>query len=372
MIYLDHNATAPPKPEVITEMARVMTAGGNPSSVHGVGRMAKAVLEQSRSTIAQAVNCRPRKIIFTSGGTEANNIALNIRDIDHIILSSTEHDSILQACRDSGRNSAKQLDILPVNENGLVAPDDLKDCLDRGTGKTLVSIMLANNETGVLQDIRQLARISHQAGAIFHTDAIQALGKIPVDFRDLGVDMMSLSAHKVNGPQGVGALVAVEEINIRSLTSGGRQEVGRRCGTENIAGIAGFARAVSLLPQNLENMDNIRALRDRMEEEICRHAPNARFYGAGAPRLANTTTILMPAVASETQVMAFDLAGICVSSGSACSSGKVKPSHVVTAMGGSMDQALSTIRVSLGWNSTEQEVDSFIAAWKKLYDRKRP
>ncbi len=375
MIYFDHNATAPVKPEVIAETVRVMRDGGNPSSVHGVGRAARAVLEQSRNTIAEMLNCRPQKIIFTAGGTEANNMALNIGDIDHIILSCTEHDSILQALqdsgRDSGRDSGKRLDILPVSENGLVAPDELRECLERARGNVLVSIMLANNETGVLQDIRQLARISHQAGAVFHTDAIQALGKIPVDFRDLGVDMMSLSAHKVNGPQGVGALVALEKIKIQSPTSGGRQENGRRCGTENLAGIAGFAMAVSLLPQNLNNMDNIRALRDRIEEEIGHHAPEVRFYGAGAPRLANTTTILMPDVASETQVMAFDLAGICVSSGSACSSGKVKPSHVVTAMGGNMDQALSTIRVSLGWNSTEQEVDIFIAAWKKLYNRKR-
>ncbi|VAW07183.1 Cysteine desulfurase [hydrothermal vent metagenome] len=371
MIYFDHNATTPVKPEVIAETVRVMRDGGNPSSVHGVGRAARAVLEQSRNTIAEMLNCRPQKIIFTAGGTEANNMALNTGGIDHIILSCTEHDSILQAGLNSGRNSGKRLDILPVSENGLVAPDELKECLERTRGNVLVSIMLANNETGVLQDIRQLARISHQAGAIFHTDAIQALGKIPVDFRDLGVDMMSLSAHKVNGPQGAGVLVALEKIKIQSPASGGRQENGRRCGTENLAGIAGFAMAVSLLPQNLKSMDNIRIMRDRIEGEISHHAPEARFYGAGAPRLANTTTILMPDVASETQVMAFDLAGICVSSGSACSSGKVKPSHVVTAMGGTMDQALSTIRVSLGWNNTEQQVDEFIAAWKKLYNRKR-
>ncbi len=375
MIYFDHNATAPVKPEVIAETVRVMRDGGNPSSVHGVGRAARAVLEQSRTVIAEAINCRPQKIIFTAGGTEANNMALNIGDIDHIILSATEHDSILQAYgdsgRDSGRNSKKKVEILPVSENGLVAPDELRKCLARTTGNVLVSIMLANNETGVLQDIKRLARISHQAGATFHTDAIQALGKIPVDFRDLGVDMMSLSAHKVSGPQGVGALVALEKIKIQSPTFGGRQENGRRCGTENLAGIAGFAMAVSLLAQNLKNMDNIRALRDRIEGEISRHAPEARFYGSEAPRLPNTTTILMPGIASETQVMAFDLAGICVSSGSACSSGKVKPSHVVTAMGGTMDQALSTIRVSLGWNNTEQQVDEFITAWKKLYDRKK-
>ncbi|MCF8473757.1 MAG: cysteine desulfurase [Emcibacter sp.] len=367
MIYLDHNATTPIKPEVIEEMVRVMKIGGNPSSVHGVGRRAKTVLEQSRQTIAKIINCRPQKIIFTSGGTEANNIAAKITGLDHIIISAIEHDSILRL-RD---NFTGTIDILPVDSMGYVSADDLKERLKNSGPHTLVSIMLANNETGVIQDIKNLADITHDAGAYFHCDAIQALGKISLDFRALGVDMLSLSAHKIGGPQGVGALVALEKINIDPIILGGGQEVGRRSGTENIAGIAGFAKAVSLVPDQRQKMDSLRQLRDYMEREIAAYARDAVFYGAQSQRLPNTSTILMPHVTSEIQVMAFDLEGICVSSGSACSSGKVKPSHVVAAMGGGVEQALSTIRVSLGFETTKEDVEAFIVAWKKIYSRKK-
>ncbi len=367
MIYLDHNATAPIRPEVIDEMSCVLKRGGNPSSVHSVGRHAKSVLEKSRRTIAQMVNCRPQKIIFTGGGTEANNLALNVKNLDHIIISATEHDSVGQI----QQNFKGRVDILPVDNHGLVKPEKLQDALAHATKNTLVSIMLANNETGVIQDIRSLARITHEAGALFHTDAIQALGKIPVDFRALEVDMMSLSAHKLGGPQGVGALIAQEKIALEPLAYGGGQEGGRRAGTENLAGIAGFAKAVSLVPQNIQAMRACEKIRNRIEQEIGEYAPQACFYGGAVTRLPNTSTILMPGVSSETQVMAFDLEGLCVSSGSACSSGKVKPSHVVTAMGSGQDQALSTIRASLGPETTQQDADAFILAWQKLYDRKR-
>lgn len=367
MIYLDNNATTPIKPEVIKEVMRVMELGGNPSSVHAAGRNAKATMEQSRQTIANIINCRPQKITFTSGGTEANNMALLASGMDHIILSATEHDSII------GLNDhfKGQIDILPVDENGLVSCHDLQAALQKCSSNSLVSIMLANNETGVLQDIKKLCQITHEAGALFHTDAIQALGKIPVDFRDLGIDMMSLSAHKIGGPHGVGALVALEKINIKPRNIGGGQEVGRRSGTENIEGIAGFAKAVDLTPENIKIMAQLMSLRDKIEHDIKKHVPDVIFYGKDSHRIANTTTILMKDVLSETQVMAFDLDGICISSGSACSSGKVKPSHVVSAMGGTSEQALSTIRVSLGWQTTEDDVEAFIAAWKKLYDRKK-
>ncbi len=367
MIYLDYNATALMKPDIIEEMTRVMTIGGNPSSVHALGRGAKEILEQSRQTIADVINCRPQKIIFTGGGTEANNLALRATGRNHIIIATTEHDSI------SGirPHFSGSIECLPVDSNGIVSTEDLKAALNNAPEKTLVSLMLANNETGVVQDIKLLADITHDAGALFHTDAIQALGKIPVDFRKLGVDMMSFSAHKLSGPQGVGALVALEKIDIQSIIFGGGQEIGRRSGTENLCGIAGFAKAAELVPENLKIMESLKIYRNRMEKEINNHAEGVIIYGAGADRLPNTSTILMPGVSSETQVMAFDLDGICVSSGSACSSGKVKPSHVVSAMGASRDQALSTIRVSLGWNTSEQDVDAFIAAWIKLYNRKR-
>lgn len=367
MIYLDYNATAPIKPEVIEEMAKVMKMGGNPSSVHSVGRQAKSVLEKSRHSIGRMINCHPQKIIFTSGGTEANNIALKATGAKHLIISAAEHDSVVQTTRDF----TGTIDILSVDQNGFISPDELKEYLTKAPQNTLVSIMMANNETGVIQDIKTLAAIAHDFGVLFHTDAIQAFGKIPIDFRDLGVDMMSLSGHKVGGPQGIGALVALEKINISPLISGGGQEVGRRSGTENLAGIAGFAKAVSLMPQNLQKMNDIQALRDGLEKSIKSHAPEVTFFGSQSKRLPNTSAIVMPDVLSETQVMAFDLEGICVSSGSACSSGKVKPSHVVKAMGGTEQQAMSVIRVSLGEKTSRDDVEDFVSAWIRLYERKR-
>lgn len=367
-IYLDYNATTPVKPEVADVMLSVLKSGGNPSSVHHLGRQAKAVLEKSRQTIGDMINCRPQMITFTSGGTEANNIALMSSGTQHLITSASEHDSILQIT-DSFEGT---VEILPLDENGLVPVEDLTTALSKQDDNThtLISIMMANNETGVLQDIQSLAQIAHEAGATFHTDAIQALGKTPVDFKELGVDMMSLSAHKIGGPQGVGALVALEKLNIAPLIRGGGQEVGRRSGTENLPGIAGFAEAVRLVPKNLQKLAEISQMRDHLEKTILDHAPNAKCFGQNSPRTGNTTTILMPDVLSETQVMAFDLDGICISAGSACSSGKVKASHVISAMGASEEDARCTIRVSLGWNTTQDEVDQFVASWIKLYDRK--
>lgn len=364
--YLDYNATAPVKPEVVEEVTRVLKEGGNPSSVHSRGRKAKSILEKSRTNIALMLNARPQMIVFTSGGTEANNIALKSLDIDHIIISAVEHDSIMQIAE----NQNVSIDICPVDDNGLVIKSALEGLLSEKQGKTLVSIMLANNETGVIQDIARLSELVHDKGALIHTDAIQAFGKIPLDFKALGVDMMSLSAHKIGGPQGVGALVAHESLKIKPLISGGGQEVGRRSGTENLAGIAGFAKAVELVPQSLQKADFLSQERERMEQKISQFSNETCIFGQKSPRLPNTSTILMPDVLSETQVMAFDLEGICVSSGSACSSGKVKPSHVISAMGGSEKDARSTVRVSLGWNSTADEVDHFITAWINLYSRK--
>jgi len=370
--YLDYNATAPAKPEVIVEVSRIMTDGGNPSSVHSVGRRAKSILEKARTDIALMLNARPQMVIFTSGGTEANNIALKSLDLDNIIISATEHDSILQIAENLSLNvESSNVEICPVDENGLVREEALDKILSGKKGKTLVSIMLANNETGVIQDIKTLSTLVHEKGALMHTDAIQAFGKIPLDFKALGVDMMSLSAHKIGGPQGVGALIAHESLKITPLIAGGGQEVGRRSGTENLAGIAGFAKAVELVPQSLQKMDFLGQERDRMEGEISQFSNEVIFFGKNSPRLPNTSLILMPEILSETQVMAFDLENICISSGSACSSGKVKPSHVIAAMGGSERAARSTIRFSLGWNSSSEDVDRFVAAWIKLYSRKK-
>jgi len=365
-IYLDYNATAPIRPEVIELIVEVMEEGGNPSSVHSIGRKAKSRMEQARSTIASAVNCRPQMIIFTSGGTEANNMAVLTCERTRLITSNTEHDSI----RSASSRFAGEVRQLPVDQDGLINPDELKVLLEEDGKNTVISILYANNETGVIQDVKSIAAIAHEAGALLHIDAIQALAKVPIDFFDMGVDMMSLSSHKTGGPQGVGALISNEKLPVKSFVMGGGQEVGRRGGTENIAGIAGFARAVSMIPQSLEKMKQLESWRDEIEKKLLKYAPAARFLGENAKRLPNVTNIYMPNVTSETQVINFDLEKICISSGSACSSGKVKSSHVIAAMSDDETIATSTIRVSLGWGSERSDVDAFIKSWKKQYDRK--
>ena len=365
-IYLDYNATAPIRSEVIKVMVDVMEEGGNPSSVHSVGRKAKFRMEDARSTIAGVVNCRSQMVIFTSGGTEANNMAILGCGRTRLITTNVEHDSI----RSVANRFDGQVDVLNVNQDGLIDLDALGVLLSKGGEDTLISILYANNETGVIQDVNAIADIAHAAGALVHIDAIQALAKVPIDFRALGVDLMSVSAHKIGGPQGVGALIALEKLPIRSIVLGGGQEVGRRGGTENIAGIAGFAKAASMTPESLDKMMELEHWRDEIEEQILAHAPGACFPGNKTRRLPNVSTIYMPGVTSETQVMNFDLDNICISSGSACSSGKVKSSHVIDAMCNDETIAKSTIRMSLGWDSVHEDVEAFIASWKKQYDRK--
>lgn len=365
-IYLDYNATAPIRPEVIKVMVEVMEEGGNPSSIHSIGRKAKSRMEEARSTIAGMINCRPQMIVFTSGGTEANNMAVFSSGKSRMITTNAEHDSI----RSVSDRFDGTVDVLSVDQDGIIDLDELEKLLEKGGENTIISVLYANNETGVLQDVKAISEIAHAAGALVHIDAIQALAKVPLDFMALGVDMMSISSHKTGGPQGVGALVALEKLPVRSFILGGGQEVGRRGGTENIAGIAGFAKAVSMVPESLEKMNELEAWRDEIEEKLQEHASQACFLGKNARRLPNVSTIYMPGVTSETQVMNFDLDKICISSGSACSSGKVKSSHVIDAMSSDKNIATSTIRMSLGWGSEHSNVDAFIASWKKQYDRK--
>lgn len=365
-IYLDYNATAPIRGEVIELMSEVMKEGGNPSSVHSIGRAAKSRMEKARSMISETINCRTQMIIFTSGGTEANNMAILSSGRTRLITSNVEHDSVGSA----SSRFAGQVETVPVDQNGLINIKDLKELLKHGAEDTLISLLYANNETGVLQDIENIVSVAKEAGALIHIDAIQALGKVGIDFMEMGVDMMSISSHKIGGPQGVGALVAHEKLPIKSWVLGGGQEVGRRGGTENIAGIAGFGLAVSMVPQSLEKMAELEKWRDEIEQDLKDHASEIRFLGKGANRLPNVSVIYMPDVMSETQVMNFDLDNICVSAGSACSSGKVKGSHVILAMTGDEKIANSTIRMSLGWNSEKSDCDAFLKAWKKQYDRK--
>ena len=363
--YLDYNATGVMRPDVKEAMFKVMDRGfGNPSSVHGEGRAARALVETARDSVGALVGSRARDVVFTGGGTEGNN-AIIAQKYDTILYSAVEHDCVLEAVRASGAKAVE----LPVTSEGLMDLNALKAALDVAQGRVLVTVMLANNETGVIQPVKQIAQLAHDSGAIIHTDAIQAAGKIPIDFNDLGVDLMTLSAHKLGGPQGVGAIVIKPALAFQPLLRGGGQELGRRSGTENVAGIHAFGVAAALALKSSLDVKSIRQMRDDLEHRVREIAPDAIVWGEGAERLPNTSCLSMPAVSGEVQVMAFDVAGIAVSSGSACSSGKVKESHVLKAMGAEGDDASNSVRISMGWGNTPADVDAIVAAWSELYKR---
>ena len=358
--YMDYNATAPIKPGVIAAIGACMSDVGNPSSVHGPGRRARHRLDHARRVIAAPFTCDPDHVIFTGSGTEANDLALRGVPYDYLVISAIEHDAIRRCAQVLG----KPVFILPVNGEGIVDLDALERVLTENTGTALVSIMTANNETGVIQPLTEIVRIAHAHSALVHSDAVQAFGKIVLPDAFYELDLITISAHKFGGPQGVGALIS-RNVAIAPRLLGGAQERYRRAGTENLAGIIGFQTAVELIdPSN-----DVAVLRDRVEREILIHAPDAVVFSRKADRLPNTCMVAMPGVPSETQVIALDLAGIAVSSGAACSSGKVRESHVLAALGAG-DLAGSAIRMSLGWKSADRDVDQFIAAWCRLYDRK--
>lgn len=360
--YLDYNATAPVRPEAAAAVAAALEIGGNPSSVHAAGRAARRLVEDAREQIAALIGAHAPDIVFTSGGSEANALALGGTGAVRVLVSAIEHDSVL-------RNAATG-SCIPADRSGVVDLAALERWLGESGGEaTLVSVMLANNETGVIQPVAEAAAIAHRHGALIHCDAVQAVGKIAVDFAALGVDMMTISAHKLGGPQGVGALVLRAGLTITPLIKGGGQERGRRAGTENVPGIAGFAAAAVAARADLERGEpaRIARLRDRLEAAL---PPQAVVHGAAAARLPNTSCIGLPGMSAETQVMALDLAGVAVSSGAACSSGKVRASHVLGAMGLGPADAGSAIRVSLGWASIEDDVERFLAAWRDLARRR--
>jgi cysteine desulfurase len=369
-IYLDYNASAPIKPMVARAFARALEDIGNPSSVHGYGRKARKAIEDARARVAALLDADPEQVIFTSGGTEANNLALAGCGRRHFLLSAVEHASVLEAAR---RQDGRTL-LLPVDADGRVDLDRLEAALAGAGEPALVSVMLANNETGVVQPVARAAEIARKHGALFHCDAVQAPGRIPLDLRALGADYISLSAHKFGGPKGVGALVLGARLTggraepAPQLVGGG-QERGRRAGTENLPGIVAFGVAAELAPGELESAAGRARLRDGLERRIGAGAPDARIFGAGVARLPNTSCLTMPGVGSETQVMAFDLDGVAVSAGAACSSGKVEASHVLGAMGAAEDETQCAIRVSLGWATVPEEVDRFVELWKALHRR---
>ena len=355
--YLDHNATSPIRPAVFDAMVEALQAGGNPSSVHRAGRSARARVDAARRQVAALVGALPAEVAFTSGGTEANNSALAGAGRKRLLVSAVEHDSVLKA--------ARGMEIVPVDGNGLVDLGVLEKSLAASAEPALVSVMFANNETGVLQPIADVVRVAHAAGALVHCDAVQGAGKVPIDLHGLGVDYLSLSAHKFGGPTGVGALAMRSGAPFASDRLGGGQEANRRAGTENVAGIAGFGAAAVAAGDGLATAE----WRDGLEAALIEVAPAARVYGAGASRLPNTTCISMPGVRAETQVMALDLAGICVSAGAACSSGKVTRSAVLLAMGVGSAEAETALRISFGWSTVLEDIERLIAAWRDLYIR---
>jgi cysteine desulfurase len=361
--YLDWNATAPLRPEAAVAMAASLARCGNPSSVHRWGRAARQTVEHARSAVAALLNAPPEGVVFVSGGTEANHLALLGSGRQRILISGVEHDSV--------RRATPEAEQIPVDRDGIIVLDALDDLLAADSRPTLVSVMLANNETGVVQPVRAIAALAHARSALFHCDAVQAAGKIALDFDAIGADRVSLSAHKLGGPQGVGALIVRDGLEVAPLLRGGGKEGGRRAGTENLAGIAGFAAAATAAAAQITVYDRVRMLRDALERRIAEVEPEAVALGAAAPRLPNTSAIAMPGVPAETQVIALDLEGVMVSAGAACSSGKVGPSHVLEAMGVRPELAASTIRVSLGWSSSEADIDHFLEAWTALYRRCR-
>ncbi len=362
MIYLDYNATAPIKPAVRAALLEAMERCGNPSSVHRYGRIARRHMDEARAAVAAMVGVKPAQVIFTSGGTEANALALHGIAASQIIISTIEHDAVRANSTDAVR--------LPVDARGvvdLVAADAILQKAPRGS---LISVMLVNNETGVIQPVAEIARIAKLYGHKIHTDAVQAAGKLPIDFAALGIDALTLSAHKIGGPQGVGALIVGEKIALQAQQRGGGQEMNRRAGTENVAGIIGFGVAAQLAADDLRNMLAIAALRDQLQHKLLKIAgDDALVIGADAPRVANTLNISMRGISGETQVAAMDLSGVAVSAGSACSSGKVKASHVLKAMGYADDVAGSALRISLGWNTKPEDIEQCVTAWRTLYER---
>ena len=359
--YLDWNATAPLRPEAIEAMTAALARCGNPSSVHRWGRAARRAVEQARERVAALVGTTPDAVIFVSGGTEANHLALLGSSRERILVSAVEHSSVMQAAPAAER--------IPVDRDGVVDLAALDMLLAAGRRPALVSVMLANNETGVIQPAARIAEIAHDHNALFHCDAVQAAGKLAFTALQTGADLISLSAHKLGGPPGVGALVATGSADPSALIRGGGQERGRRAGTENLAGIAGFAAAAEAAAAGLAEYERVRRLRDRIEEAALTAVPGAFVVGAAVPRLPNTSALALPGIAAETQIIALDLDGVMVSAGAACSSGKVGPSHVLAAMDTPLGIAAATIRVSLGWTTTEDDINHFLDSYAALARR---
>ena len=362
-IYLDNNATTPVQPDVLEAMRPYFGERfGNASSIHHHGQETRAAVDHARDSVASLLGCRPSEIVFTSGGTEADNLSIAglASAGDHIITSSIEHHAVLHACRHLEETGC-EVTYLSVDGRSLVDPEDVRRALRPNT--KLISIMMANNETGVLQPVEEIGKVAAEADVYFHTDAVQAAGKVPIDVTRIGCTALSISGHKIHAPQGVGALYVRKGTHLQPLFYGGRHERSRRAGTENVPGIVALGKAAELVIQGFERGDDkkMSALRDRLQQGILAQVEDAGVNGEGAPRVPNTTNIYFDHIEGESMVIALDLKGLAVSSGSACSSGAIEPSHVLTAMGLKSGRAHASIRVSLGKQNTAEDIDLALA-----------
>jgi cysteine desulfurase len=378
-IYLDSAASTPVADEVIAEMLPFMKQQyGNPSSIHRFGRETTRAIQLARKRVAGLVGASPREITFTSGGTEADNLALKGAMMqtegqkkNRIITSSIEHDAILEPCKDLERMGI-QVTYLPVTGEGLVRPSDFKDIISHHDDVALVSIMYANNEVGTVQPIKELADIVHRASALFHTDAVQATGKVPINVKSLGVDMMSMSSHKINGPKGVGALYVRSGLNIMPIIHGGGQEMSLRSGTENVPGIVGFGKACELAAKRMsEYQQHVAGLRDYLVERVLQEIPHSRLNGSRIDRIPNNAHFTFFGVNGEDLIIKLDENGVAASTGSACSVKKQKPSHVLKAMGFSYEEITGSLRLSLGMHNTKEEIDRTVLALSSVVQELR-
>jgi cysteine desulfurase len=371
--YLDNNATTPLLPPVLEAMQPYFIEQfGNASSIHHHGQQTRAAVERARESVAALLGCRASEVVFTSGGTEADNLAIFgiTRPGDHVITSSIEHHAVLNACKHMEAMGC-EVTCVPVDGQALVSPDDVKRALRPNT--RLISIMMANNETGVLQPVNEIGAIAAEADVYFHTDAVQAAGKVPIDVSAIRCDLLSISGHKIHAQQGVGALYVRKGTLLQPMLYGGRHERARRAGTENVAGIVGLGKAAELARAGFGNgeVENIRLLRDRLERTITETIDSVGVNSAGAPRVPNTSSIYFDFIEGEALVIALDLKGVAVSTGAACSSGAIEPSHVLTAMGLSPDRARASLRFSIGKQNTSEDVDLLLSILPATVSRLR-
>lgn len=372
-VYLDNNATTPVLPEVFEAMTPFyLERFGNASSIHHYGQHARAAVEKARASVAALFNARPAEVVFTSGGTEGDNTAIFglASKGDHVITSTIEHSAVLNTCK---RLEQLGCDVtyVPVNGRCEIDPDDIRKALRPNT--RLISIMMANNETGVLQPVEEIGRIAREADVFFHTDAVQAAGKVPIDVEKIGCDVLSISGHKIHAPQGTGAMYIRKSTLIQPLIYGGSHERQRRAGTENLPGIVGLGKAAELASDWLKSggPTEMAALRDRLQARVLAEVEAAGVNGAGAARVPNTTNLWFDYIEGEALVIALDLKGLAVSSGAACSSGAIEPSHVLLAMGLPHDRARSSIRISLGKQTTQEDIDFAISVIPETVGRLR-